>query len=683
MDFELLKYLLVFFPVPVIYLAYFRYFQRKPGYLYHLESFLYGTILAIILLLLNGIIEFFYPVPLFALHSNIFNGFVKAALPEKIGATILIYYLIRKNRGKIVVIDSMIMAMLLGSGFSAIENWAYSTSSSASVILVRFLSAVPLHTYTCGMIGYFLSMMAIGSSSIRKKQYLIYAFILPYLLHGLFDSLILVGGPVSYFIGPMLVLMNALIVYLFAKGQTYPPEDWLSDMELHFEDWVAIHREPQYERWILRSMGSEATEYVSFFDWGIDFRKIFLALLIGGAAGSILYFHEPIFSYLKIKLTFYEEATLFVALPLAYILNILTVGIVNPEYFRRSIIRIPIIADVEYTVDGKRENSITYDITPSTSFIRTIDDIPVGTPIKVKFTFSNRQSPEVDAVVIWDNHSDPNQSAGTTIRILDRSRAFRKFLRRYHRFKFSRGLAFNLKIPGFEMIRRLFVQPLSVMQVEKKYRAGTLIFQEGDEGNEFYYVKKGEVEIFKQLSTGERVVMTVQTKGQIFGEMAIVGKQSRSAGAICKTDCVLSVAAPENLRALIKGNPEFALRIIDVFAKRLYSSEKILKDNIESIKESYENREKFMFMALDLMLVGFGFEIRNNEIFIKTNLPRILEVTGFDIDTVIYLFRILSRRKNLDELNERLPKMKINTEFLKQTKNLHLNIELGDWDVNR
>ena len=38
-------------PVPVIYLFYYRYFLVKPSYLYHLEYFVYGAILALLLML--------------------------------------------------------------------------------------------------------------------------------------------------------------------------------------------------------------------------------------------------------------------------------------------------------------------------------------------------------------------------------------------------------------------------------------------------------------------------------------------------------------------------------------------------------------------------------------------------------------------------------------------------------
>ena len=64
------------------------------------------------------------------------------------------------------------------------------------------------------------------------------------------------------------------------------------------------------------------------------------------------------------------------------------------------------------------------------------------------------------------------------------------------------------------------------------YTAGQAIFQQGDAGDCMYCVKEGFVEIV----AGGKVLETLES-GHIFGEMALVDKQPRSATARAKTDC--------------------------------------------------------------------------------------------------------------------------------------------------
>jgi hypothetical protein len=48
------------------------------------------------------------------------------------------------------------------------------------------------------------------------------------------------------------------------------------------------------------------------------------------------------------------------------------------------------------------------------------------------------------------------------------------FLGRYYLYRLRKGFIFNLKLPGFEGIRRLFMRPSTVMQKEVSYQPGAV-----------------------------------------------------------------------------------------------------------------------------------------------------------------------------------------------------------------
>jgi CRP/FNR family transcriptional regulator, cyclic AMP receptor protein len=96
------------------------------------------------------------------------------------------------------------------------------------------------------------------------------------------------------------------------------------------------------------------------------------------------------------------------------------------------------------------------------------------------------------------------------------------------------------------------------------YPAGHHIFETGDAAQTMYVVVDGDVEI----RLGDRVLEVVQPGG-IFGEMALVDGQARSASAIARTGCTVVPVTRSRFTYLVQNTPFFALEVMQVMAGRL------------------------------------------------------------------------------------------------------------------
>uniref|UniRef100_A0A7C3J5Z2 Cyclic nucleotide-binding domain-containing protein n=1 Tax=candidate division WOR-3 bacterium TaxID=2052148 RepID=A0A7C3J5Z2_UNCW3 len=74
---------------------------------------------------------------------------------------------------------------------------------------------------------------------------------------------------------------------------------------------------------------------------------------------------------------------------------------------------------------------------------------------------------------------------------------------------------------------------LSFMK-KKNFEKDTLIFKEGDEGDELFLIYKGEVEIFIERKD-KRITLATLSVGDFFGEMGILRGDKRSASVLSKT----------------------------------------------------------------------------------------------------------------------------------------------------
>ncbi len=585
-------------PIPLFVILYQKHFLRNARYSIYLDAFLYGVLQAALLLLAFPWVDEF-----FSSETKVFIGFINAALFEKTTAFLFLFYLFRKQYSKLNVNESVCFGMFLGIGFSALENIFYAVQTNSSMIFLRMFTSVPLHITTCGIIAYYLALRQAYFTPINRVSNLIFAYTIPLFFHGIYDSCLLIGNEITYVIGPELVFLILTLEYLMARALALPHTKELQTQKLSLEDWEAIQLQPQYERWIIRSMGKKNAEFVPFFSISIDIKRgiaIGLLLLI-----SILFylFREQLIYIFDLKLNDFEMITLFAIYPIVLAFNLFLLGAINPEYFKNSIISIPIIMEVNVEQGLDTKSMVGSEVSSFNSFLRTFDTLEIGHELEISYLYSDFKSPTIKGTVIWDNHEDFERPMGSIVRFENLPKGFHRFLFQYQLYKLGKGILYNLKFPGFKKIRKLFVKESTVMEHNNYYTSGTILFKEGESGRKFYLLKKGSIEICKHTESGEKITLGFVESGEIFGEMSILGNQPRTASAVCMTNCVVATADGDNLEALIKGNPDFSLKLIQTLATRIGYSERLLKSRIQEIEDQL-NAEKDKNKILEEKLSG-------------------------------------------------------------------------------
>ncbi|HOT44370.1 MAG TPA: cyclic nucleotide-binding domain-containing protein [Spirochaetota bacterium] len=626
------KILIALIPVPVFYLIYFRYFTFKPEYLKHVEALFSGIAFALVILLVSP-----YLTPYITIDNPLFAGFVKAATIEKIGAFFIIM-LLHYYYPKFSIMESILSAMMFGIGFSAVENVSYAMNFGLPIIAVRILFSVPLHMTTCGIMGYYLGLRKMSETRINRIYYSLMSLAIPIALHGAFDTFILAGGYISYLTSPLLIFLVIILEILMAQAQTMLPLDLVKAMGLRFEDWHVIVHQPSYERWILQSMGMPDREPENFFQWRPGLMRFIFVILFMLCAIVGLAFRTEFMELMTLQIPHQDQIIMLGIFPFSISMILILVGAVNPNFFKNSKIKIPIISDVEVTANGEFEEIlVTYDITPASCFLRTAEPYGIGTRKTIRFECPAFTSGEMEGVIVWENHTNPRAPRGSVIQLVNQpAHFFFPFMVRYTIFRIFKGIVFNLKLPGFESIRKLFMRPISTMQDIRVMPSGTVIYSEGDMATEFYLLKKGTVIFYKTKESGEIITIDTVDDEQLFGEMAVIGKNVRSETARCVTDCVIAVADRQNLDALVRNNTEFTTNLLETLAKRVQMSEKVLLENIRSLEKKKSGQVQLDRSALMLLLLGGGNGVENGVIDVPVDMKYISgAIDGIDDETVL------------------------------------------------
>jgi CRP-like cAMP-binding protein/predicted acylesterase/phospholipase RssA len=100
--------------------------------------------------------------------------------------------------------------------------------------------------------------------------------------------------------------------------------------------------------------------------------------------------------------------------------------------------------------------------------------------------------------------------------------------------------------------------------VMRTFAAGDVIFRAGDPGDTMFFIDSGEVRIGAGAAD-----QTIAGAGDVFGEMALVDHQPRSASAVAVTDTRIVPIDELRFTELVQNNPNFAISVMRSVAKRI------------------------------------------------------------------------------------------------------------------
>lgn len=103
------------------------------------------------------------------------------------------------------------------------------------------------------------------------------------------------------------------------------------------------------------------------------------------------------------------------------------------------------------------------------------------------------------------------------------------------------------------------------------YEDGDCIFEEGDSGRDLYIVQYGSVQIRKKTESGE-IEMAIFSKGDFFGDMALLQSLPRYASAYAKGKTRLLILKPAGFLLKIRRDPTFAFEMLQQLSYRVKMS---------------------------------------------------------------------------------------------------------------
>lgn len=99
--------------------------------------------------------------------------------------------------------------------------------------------------------------------------------------------------------------------------------------------------------------------------------------------------------------------------------------------------------------------------------------------------------------------------------------------------------------------------------------AGETLFVKGDDGDALYGIRRGQIRIETNTSSGETLTLNMLGSGDVFGEIALFDGQSRSADAVAAEATELFVLKRSDFLSLLNKDTQIAVRVIEFLCQRL------------------------------------------------------------------------------------------------------------------
>ena len=139
---------------------------------------------------------------------NVGMDALTVSITEEMLKFLVVILIIYPNKHFDEPFDGIVYSVFVGMGFATIENLTFVLQGSASLAILRMVTAVPAHFVFAVIMGYYL-----GKAKSKKKAQLVYIFLsilIPVIIHALYDYFLFMESVKGVWIVGIVTLVIAL-----------------------------------------------------------------------------------------------------------------------------------------------------------------------------------------------------------------------------------------------------------------------------------------------------------------------------------------------------------------------------------------------------------------------------------------------------------------------------------------
>ncbi len=140
------------------------------------------------------------------------------------------------------------------------------------------------------------------------------------------------------------------------------------------------------------------------------------------------------------------------------------------------------------------------------------------------------------------------------------------------------------RVPLFSELDDPELERIAQVAIPRSFPNDTRVFHEGDPGDACFIVRTGSCRVTREHPDGRAITLANLGPGAIFGELAMLDGEARSASVEATEDTDLLALPASDMRALIREHPGMAEKLVVALTRRLReANERIARQSFQTV----------------------------------------------------------------------------------------------------
>jgi len=141
------------------------------------------------------------------------------------------------------------------------------------------------------------------------------------------------------------------------------------------------------------------------------------------------------------------------------------------------------------------------------------------------------------------------------------------------------------RVPVFSTLSADELERVARVAMQRRFESGEVVFKEGDEGSTCYIVRSGRARAIREHPDGRSITLAHFKPGDIFGEMAMLDGERRSATVETTEGTEVIALLSTDMHRLLREYPDISIKLIAALGQRLReTNERLARQSFQTVQ---------------------------------------------------------------------------------------------------
>ena len=169
--------------------------------------------------------------------------------------------------------------------------------------------------------------------------------------------------------------------------------------------------------------------------------------------------------------------------------------------------------------------------------------------------------------------------------------------------------------------------------IHKIYKKGEYIYLPEELSNKIFFLTEGRVKIGSYGEGGKEITKAILNKGEVFGELSLVGENKRRDFAYAMEDATVCAISVEEMKSLMRDRSELNLFLLNIMGSRMLELEQRLESLV--FKDSRTRIVEYLYDLASKKGQKVGYETLVRKFLTHQEIANITATSRQTVNTVL------------------------------------------------